>query len=490
MTSYVQPAVAQVNVPKSDTASAAKTDSPATEKTRRAEFSNILEAEQNSEAESSTQIVDEPAAEADAAISDERVAATEGDEQDDVAEPVILTEDAQAEALTSAETSDQTSFLVTGVSDRVARQPGPQEREVPKAGVETRGSETWSSSEERILQASEVERLPVADEIARLPSDQPLKEQQVAVPLKSGREQPARDIRSLGSAFERVAMIPASEVDVARSSPETIKAADTVGVSLAPTQRTMQGELSAMAVTAPPVRETQTRSGRPGSIEPDPNRTAAVPLPGNTADGSNRMNSSINHASPQSAGSHVLTSPMHQSGAPDLRGDPTGSFSDLAEFETAGRIDLQSASRSVMAGPSASPDLPKHVAQQLSAALSMSGGKSTELALNPAELGRVRISLSSAETGIVVSIVAERPETLDLMRRNAMQLAAEFSDIGYESVQFDFGQSRSDQGASNDGRSQTSPTDPAGSVGDTEQVLQIAASSPPVVMTDRVDIRL
>lgn len=65
---------------------------------------------------------------------------------------------------------------------------------------------------------------------------------------------------------------------------------------------------------------------------------------------------------------------------------------------------------------------------------------SVELTLNPPELGRVRLSLAPSETGIAVLVQAERPETLDLIRRHADQLAQEFRAMGYGATAFAFGQ--------------------------------------------------
>jgi|GEM_PF-4064847 len=76
--------------------------------------------------------------------------------------------------------------------------------------------------------------------------------------------------------------------------------------------------------------------------------------------------------------------------------------------------------------------------QQIAAALEQSSGQSTQIALNPEELGRVRISLSSNESGLVVNIIAERPETADLMRRNIDSLLQDFSELGYDNPTFDF----------------------------------------------------
>lgn len=174
----------------------------------------------------------------------------------------------------------------------------------------------------------------------------------------------------------------------------------------------------------------------------------------------------------------------------DLRGGPIGSFADLTEFETVGRLEVQTAARSSSAQIPAMPELRRHVFQQLSSAISVSGGKTTEVALNPAELGRVRISLNSGDAGLVVSIVAERPETLDLMRRNAAQLVTEFSDIGYSSVEFSFGQGGSDlSGAADDDPTHSAST-PPDTVESKDENVSRTRTRAPLVMPERVDIRL
>lgn len=66
-------------------------------------------------------------------------------------------------------------------------------------------------------------------------------------------------------------------------------------------------------------------------------------------------------------------------------------------------------------------------------------GKPVEIALNPEELGRVRMALTTTESGVSVVITSERPETLDLMRRHIDQLAQEFLRLGYENTAFEFG---------------------------------------------------
>lgn len=61
-----------------------------------------------------------------------------------------------------------------------------------------------------------------------------------------------------------------------------------------------------------------------------------------------------------------------------------------------------------------------------------------EIALNPEELGRVRMSLSTSETAVTMVITTERPETLDLMRRHIDQLAQDLQALGFDKIGFEF----------------------------------------------------
>lgn len=68
-----------------------------------------------------------------------------------------------------------------------------------------------------------------------------------------------------------------------------------------------------------------------------------------------------------------------------------------------------------------------------------------ELRLDPVELGAVSIVLQGNEDALVVRITAERPDTLDLMRRNSDQLLAELraAGIGDAQMSFDMGRDSS-----------------------------------------------
>ena len=67
-----------------------------------------------------------------------------------------------------------------------------------------------------------------------------------------------------------------------------------------------------------------------------------------------------------------------------------------------------------------------------------------DLALAPEELGRLTISLRQEGDFVRVSMMAERPETLDLLRRHAGDLLADLRQSGFSGASFTFGQSGQD----------------------------------------------
>ena len=85
------------------------------------------------------------------------------------------------------------------------------------------------------------------------------------------------------------------------------------------------------------------------------------------------------------------------------------------------------------------PLLAQHVAQQLAVSLRQTSDRMTELSLDPAELGKVRMTVKAQDQTIVMTVLADRPETADLMRRHADILQQEFRALGYTSVTLDVG---------------------------------------------------
>ncbi len=97
-----------------------------------------------------------------------------------------------------------------------------------------------------------------------------------------------------------------------------------------------------------------------------------------------------------------------------------------------------SASLAQPATQAARAEITRAISGQMAAAIQVRAGSGTiEIALSPEELGRVSITLNGREDGMVLTITAERPETLDLMRRHLAVLEAEFQSLGYGDISFD-----------------------------------------------------
>ncbi len=112
-----------------------------------------------------------------------------------------------------------------------------------------------------------------------------------------------------------------------------------------------------------------------------------------------------------------------------------------AGIELPSEIRSQSYSSTTLA-PSARVDVPQPVSRQVTDAIRtlQKGGRMVEVALSPAELGNVRMTMAVSETGMTVVVLADRPETLELLKRNIGDLKQSFEDMGHDSVSFSFEQ--------------------------------------------------
>ncbi len=109
-------------------------------------------------------------------------------------------------------------------------------------------------------------------------------------------------------------------------------------------------------------------------------------------------------------------------------------------FMTAPRADATAHSPVGQSNGPARADLPHHIMRQIAEIAGGLPNRPVDITLSPEELGRVRLSLSLTETGITVSLAAERPETMDLLRRHIDLLGQDFASLGFEDIAFDFNQ--------------------------------------------------
>ena len=107
-------------------------------------------------------------------------------------------------------------------------------------------------------------------------------------------------------------------------------------------------------------------------------------------------------------------------------------------LQTAIRVESAAPATSTANTPAANLALAKAVASQIGAAAARIDGSRIELRLEPPELGRVNLSFTITEDGMTAVLAADKPETIDLMRRHADQLAKELAEAGYEDVDLSF----------------------------------------------------
>jgi hypothetical protein len=88
--------------------------------------------------------------------------------------------------------------------------------------------------------------------------------------------------------------------------------------------------------------------------------------------------------------------------------------------------------------PPAAQVQPQALAGQITLAVGKSADRRVEIRLDPPELGRVQIELNPTERGLQAVVLADRPETQDLLRRHAAALARDLGDAGFGDVSLDF----------------------------------------------------
>ncbi|MBE9635896.1 flagellar hook-length control protein FliK [Salipiger mangrovisoli] len=114
---------------------------------------------------------------------------------------------------------------------------------------------------------------------------------------------------------------------------------------------------------------------------------------------------------------------------------------DRVFTETRGDVHLTN-TRMDLAPQKDSP-VPPRMAQlspirQVAEAIIAADGGQVDLRLEPEELGRVRFHIQLSDQGVVLHVSAERPETLEMMRRHVDQLARHLADAGLQGGSFSF----------------------------------------------------
>ncbi len=136
--------------------------------------------------------------------------------------------------------------------------------------------------------------------------------------------------------------------------------------------------------------------------------------------------------------------PQVETGPDLLRVDHSADL-DVPRFDVAARDSVSTTLSTVNRAEFARPQM---IAVQLADVAKVLRDGQVEVTLYPEELGRVRLTMTPSEAGMTVGLMAERPETLDLMRKYIDLLADELAKQGFENISFDF--AGSDTGAQNE----------------------------------------
>ena len=120
----------------------------------------------------------------------------------------------------------------------------------------------------------------------------------------------------------------------------------------------------------------------------------------------------------------------------EIRGGETGVPASVAQATPGSSAPQLS---TVAPGVASAPPAAQAVAEQAVRLARRDTPGEVEIRLDPPELGRVRLSLSRQDHALVVSVVAERPEVVDLLRRHADMLGQSLADAGHSRVDLQFG---------------------------------------------------
>ncbi len=219
-----------------------------------------------------------------------------------------------------------------------------------------------------------------------------------------------------------------------------------------------------------------------------PDRVAAKTMVETTASGhTGNTTVSVSNTAPSIAGRQSIPSISQGLQTSTLLHDP-----DLSMDESSAEISRISDQVSLgLSGPESAttpatrPEAIRSIAAQMVTAAPRGTQPPVEIALNPEELGQVKMSVTTTDTSVVMTIAAERPETLDLMRRNLEQLTNEFRDLGYSDISFVFAGDDSDASGNSDG----SHGNQNGSSPEQEQVA-LNETKTPSATSSGVDVRL
>ena len=151
------------------------------------------------------------------------------------------------------------------------------------------------------------------------------------------------------------------------------------------------------------------------------------------------------------------------------------------------RPQHQTAATETIRAQQVPPAQVRAIVVQVVQSMNADAARNIEISLDPVELGKIHLSLQPSEGGMTVQVTAERPETLDLMRKSVSELQADIMELGYSDVGFEWG--RGDRQPYND-PNEPDATDQRAIEVDAGQGIQSAILQSGGMVSDQLDLRL
>lgn len=186
----------------------------------------------------------------------------------------------------------------------------------------------------------------------------------------------------------------------------------------------------------------QAGAGTAGKAADQAAEQAALPIDIQAPERGEGASKAVELAQAQAAQSQLSAPQVSMAEAMILSAEPESSMLDDMAL-IAPNSDARMIERGQMVAPSAQVfhalDMARNVAGQIADVARISDDGRVEVQLRPEELGRLTLSFTAdGAGGMTVQLSAERPETLDLIKRNLDQLDLALADLGYGDVSYDF----------------------------------------------------
>lgn len=212
--------------------------------------------------------------------------------------------------------------------------------------------------------------------------------------------------------------------------------AESLAPAAAPSARESAAEAAGRASSGPLHQEARS-TGFPQApgIAGKPGEAAAGGPVASAAPGSGEFRAGQERPGAPSQGEFRSETPQFSApGGDSLRGAPSAPSAGAAGpgAATAG------------GGSNAAPVSLTEAAERLAASIRERPDGVTELRLDPPELGRVRLTLGPGDQALAATVIVERADALDLMRRNADLLQQSLADAGHAQARLSFAQEHGD----------------------------------------------